>query len=289
VLHQRVLLVTVVIEEAPRIADEDRVEVIEIIETLPWQHRGGVFRLPESQAIRTEDAMAYPDDFLEALGAWQNGWREAADRRLQITKALEDVLSDLNLRPEALSTHEICYRKRFLVANNPQNGGDLVPLIRDGTLDEGVASWTTNRNFAQEFKDPLRTGTVSAIFGHKPQKEEVVLNIKALWTLGDFSAAVSDYKTRGGRHADALLNVRSRQSEVILRVPLLSDEIVGFCGRSSPFETLCELAGLTRDEDIEAFWKQLVDTNTFPEEPRWVSPEGVKNVLQRVRKRFNIG
>jgi K+ transporter len=32
VLHQRVLLVTVVIEEAPRIADEDRVEVIEIIE-----------------------------------------------------------------------------------------------------------------------------------------------------------------------------------------------------------------------------------------------------------------
>jgi KUP system potassium uptake protein len=32
VLHQRVLLVTVVIEEAPRIADEDRAEVIEIIE-----------------------------------------------------------------------------------------------------------------------------------------------------------------------------------------------------------------------------------------------------------------
>jgi KUP system potassium uptake protein len=31
-LHQRVLLVTVVIEEAPRIADEDRAEVIEIIE-----------------------------------------------------------------------------------------------------------------------------------------------------------------------------------------------------------------------------------------------------------------
>ena len=32
VLHQRVVLVTVVIEEAPRIADEDRAEVIEVIE-----------------------------------------------------------------------------------------------------------------------------------------------------------------------------------------------------------------------------------------------------------------
>jgi KUP system potassium uptake protein len=32
VLHQRVLLVTVLIEEAPRIADEDRAEVIEVIE-----------------------------------------------------------------------------------------------------------------------------------------------------------------------------------------------------------------------------------------------------------------
>ena len=32
VLHQRVVLVTVIIEETPRIADEDRAEVIEIIE-----------------------------------------------------------------------------------------------------------------------------------------------------------------------------------------------------------------------------------------------------------------
>ena len=32
VLHQRVVLVTVLIEEAPRIADEDRAEVIEIIQ-----------------------------------------------------------------------------------------------------------------------------------------------------------------------------------------------------------------------------------------------------------------
>ena len=32
VLHERVVLVTVVIEEAPRIADEERAEVIEIIE-----------------------------------------------------------------------------------------------------------------------------------------------------------------------------------------------------------------------------------------------------------------
>src|SRR5258708_23921921 len=32
VLHQRVVLVTVLIEEAPRIADEDRAEIIEVIE-----------------------------------------------------------------------------------------------------------------------------------------------------------------------------------------------------------------------------------------------------------------
>ncbi len=233
--------------------------------------------------------MAYPDDFLEALGAWQNGWLEQAGRRLQITKTLEEVIKDLKLRPEALSIDVTCYRKRFLLANNPQSGGDMMPLIRDGVLDEGVASWTTNRNFAEEFKDPLRTGTVSAIFGHKPQKEEVVLNIIALWTLDGFSAAVNDYKVRGGRHADALLCFRSRQSEVILRAPLLRDEIVSFCGRSSPFETLCELADLTREEDKHAFWKDLIDTNTFPEQPRWLSSEGVKNVLQRVRKRFSLG
>lgn len=232
--------------------------------------------------------MAYPDHFLEALGAWQNGWREQADRREKITKKLLASIKDTSLPKEALSVNVDCYRKRFLVANNHQNGGDMLPLFADGQLNDGVASWTTNQNFAQDFKDSIRTGTISAIFRHTPQPDEIVINIEALWGLDDFQVAVSAYKDRGGPNAEALMHFRSRQSEAILNAPLLRDEIIGFCGKSSPFETLCELAGITSEDEQDQFWSALVEANTFPEQPRWLSPEGVKNVIARVRHRYGI-
>jgi len=168
------------------------------------------------------------------------------------------------------------------------SGESMVPLIRDGILNESVASWTTNKNYAQDFKDPLRTGTVSAIFAHRPKAGEVVLNIEALWATTEFQTAVANYKDRDGPHANALLHFKSRQSEVILNAPLLRDEIVGFCGRSSPFETLCGMAGIAQEEEKDLFWKHLVEGGTFPEQARWLSPQGVKNVLERVRTRFNL-
>jgi len=233
-------------------------------------------------------AVAYPDHFLDALGAWQNGWREQADRRAKITETLLASIENSSLPKEALSVDGYCYRKRFLVANNPQNGGDMLPLFGYGRLNDGVASWTTNQTFAQDFKDPIRTGTISVIFRHAPQPHEIVLNIEALWGLDDFQAAVSAYKDRKGANAGALMHFRSRQSEVILEAPLLRDEIIGFCGKSSPFETLCELAGLTSEEDQDQFWSALEDANAFPEEPFWLSPEGVRNVIERVRRRYGI-
>ena len=62
-----------------------------------------------------------------------------------------------------------------------------------GSIGEGIASWTTELKFAQDFKDPMRDGNVSAVFGHVPKPEEVVLNITALWTDLNFRTAVETY------------------------------------------------------------------------------------------------
>jgi hypothetical protein len=96
--------------------------------------------------------------------------------------------------------------------------------------------------FAQDFKDPLREGTVSAVFGHSPLPAEVVLNIPALWNDPEFQQAVEAYSQGGQPNASALQHFNARQSEVILNCPLRADEIEGFCGRSSPFELLCDSA-----------------------------------------------
>lgn len=103
--------------------------------------------------------MNFSDKFLSALGRWQRGWREDSTLRLEIASELETEIAETGLPAQFQAVNETCYRKRFLVPNNPQNGGDLGPLFLNGFLQEGVASWTTEKRFAQEFKGPIREET----------------------------------------------------------------------------------------------------------------------------------
>jgi hypothetical protein len=231
--------------------------------------------------------MVYSDRFLGALGAWQRGWREDASQREAITKELLDAIAECNLPNRVRSTNLKCYRKRFLVPNNPQNSGDFVPLILNGSLqDEGVASWTTEAKFAQDFKDPLRHGAVSAVFGHTPVPTEVILNIPALWTDPEFQRAVNSYAQAGKPNADALRHFKARQSEIILNSPLRANEIEGFCGRSSPFELLCDLAGIQGEAARDEVWRRLVEAGMFPEQPMWLSKEAALRALANTEAKF---
>ena len=135
--------------------------------------------------------MRFPDQFLCALGAWQNGWGEDADRRLRITENLITAISETLLPPVALAVDAICYRKRFLVPWNPQNDADFFPLFQQGFISEGIASWTTDLLFAKNLKGAIRGGAQAAIFAAKPTPNEVILNIAALNALPEFRAAVA--------------------------------------------------------------------------------------------------
>lgn len=228
----------------------------------------------------------FSDRFLAALGAWQNGWREDRKRRLPITKELLDAISAERLPEQFVTCTKVCFRKRFLVPNNQQNGGDLGPLFLNGFIEEGVASWTTDPKFAQEFKDPLRDGTFSAVFAHRPSADEIVLNVPALWSVPAFQKRVIEFEEIGGLDAKALTHFKFRQGEVILTAKLRYDEVHALCGKSSPFEVLCELQGLSTDAERDSFWSELVAAKKFPEEPCWIEGRKVQNVLERTRCKF---
>lgn len=228
----------------------------------------------------------FSDRFLAALGGWQNGWREEYARRLKITEELRAAIAAEGLSGQFLTCTDVCYRKRFLVPSNPQNGGDLGPLFINGYIDEGVAAWTTDAKFAQEFKDPLRDGTFSVVFAHRPAEGEVVLNVPALWSDPAFKQKVVEFKGSGGVHSDALLNFNFRQNEIIMCAHLSYVEVHAICGRSSPFEVLCELQGFFTDEERDLYWKELVAADRFPEDPRWIEGSGVQNVLERTKAKF---
>ncbi len=209
------------------------------------------------------------------------------DRRKAVTNELLAAIADAGLPNDVRTISQKCFRKRFLVPNNPQNEADFVPLIMKGLLeDEGVASWTTELKFAQDFKNPLRDGTVSAVFGHIPSPGEAILNIPALWRDPDFVSAVNAYSHAGKPNADALQNFKVVQSEIILNAPLRREEIEGFCGRSSPFELLCELAGVHGEGARDRVWRQLCDAGVFPEQPFWLNREAALRALANTEAKF---
>lgn len=230
--------------------------------------------------------MRYSAELLKAIGEWQNGWGEDAARRLAVTDRLREAIAREDLPEVAMRCTEICYRKRFLVPNNPQNGGDLKPLLLQGAVEEGVASWTTDLSFAKEFKEETRLNSVSAVFAHAPAKNEVLLNVKALWGDPEFAAAVAAYADSNGEYAAALRNFRALQSEVILDAPLLVDEVEAFCGRISEFIHLCDIAGLATEEQQDDFWRRMVQADTFPGDARWLDRKGAQRVIARVKKIF---
>jgi hypothetical protein len=235
--------------------------------------------------VRWEAAM-YPTDLLEAIAEWQNGWGEDAARRITITNRLRDAIRDAELSEAYRRVDEVCFRKRFLVPNNPQNGGDLKPLILDGRINEGVASWTTDLSYAKTFKELTRLNNISCVFAHTPTPEEVVLNLKALWDDPDFVNAVKSYVDSRGRYAAALDYFKARQYEVVLDAPLVLEEVEAFCDRISPFGHLCETAELTTAAQQEHFWSLMRQADVYPGDARWLDREKSQRVLERIRSRF---
>lgn len=222
--------------------------------------------------------MNYSDDFLSALGQWQNGWAEDRERRLPIAEQLERSIADL---PGPLPKNEMrpCYRKRFLVPNNPENGGDFVPLFRDGRIDEGLASWTTNLVFAKSFKSKLRVGQIMTIFECKPTPEMVIVDFPALWNDGDFVNSVECYSAKSGPHAAALENFRATQFEMILSASLLADSIVGFGGPVSSVDEIAKSGGIEDLETIEALEDAMNDDRIYQGDLRWVEGMAAQRVF----------
>jgi hypothetical protein len=234
----------------------------------------------------------FPDAFLNALGAWQAGWCEEKDRRLELTARLREAIGAMPPLPEeAMRAPPTCFRKRFLVPNNAQNGGDFWPFFWDGEIAEGVASWTTNYDYCKViFKKNPRPGTIACIFRRKPRASEVVLNIAGLWTGDDFIKAAQLYIDRRGENFQGIRHFRDTQSEVILDAPLTMDDVIAFCGRVPSLDELCTTASISAPEDEDELWRKLVEENLLPTLPYWLegqaSQAAIENAIATIRSQF---
>lgn len=236
------------------------------------------------------ETKTYPDEFLSALGSWQAGWNEDKLRRLACTSALTAAIAAAGRLPdEAFETPEICFRKRFLVRYNSQNGGDFVPLFFNGKIDEGVASWSTNYRYSKLiFKTTPRVDTIATIFKRVPRPGEVVLNIERLWDREDFQRRVDSYVASHGPNSDALRNFGASQAEVVLNAPLEMDAVVAFCGAVPSLESLCETARITSEAEKDKVWAKLVKADLWETQIHWLEGEACTRAMERAFENLQL-
>ena len=230
--------------------------------------------------------MSYDDEFLMALGAWQNGWREDADRRRAITEDLLRAIAALRQPLPRRSPPPVCYRKRFLLPNNPQNDEEMRQLVLTGGIRDGPAAWTTDPEFGRAFKDLLRPGHITALFEHRPSDAEVLVDIPHLWTDPAFADAVTAFAAAGGLHANALQHFNVRQSELILDAPMSATGIIGFTGQIGTYDELFEMAGAHSEAEQDDLIDRIIAANSYPGQARWLGRDGSQRVLTRTRERF---
>lgn len=225
--------------------------------------------------------MKFDANLLQAIGAWQKGWREHQALREELAKNLCDAVRPLS--PEFKTANgQACYRKRFL------HKGELERIIMADWRDEGVVSWTLNRTFAEIFRGKSKDGAVTgAIFRRVPSDEEVIVNIPALWKNTDFVQSAESYRNRGGQHAEALFHFRGAhdQAEIVLTAPLRASEIIALTGSSSPFDDLCDMLSLPHQGRDELF-KELVAQGIAMNELRYVDEIQTQKIIERTQDRM---
>lgn len=218
----------------------------------------------------------FTDELLRAISAWQNGWHEDQMRKALLAESLREHTAGLAVQFRRVTGS--CFRKRFV------QKGELVDLLLKDSLDEGIASWTTDRRFAERFKGLARDGAVSAaIYCHNPLPEEVIVNVGELWQRREFVTDAEAFRERHPDDAKALFHFRERQSEVVLTAVLKGSEIVALSGASSPFEELCDAEGIAEGER-DALFRKLVDDGVYPGELRYI--DSAQDVIARTILRF---
>ena len=217
--------------------------------------------------------MSYSDEFLEALGHWQNGWGEDQGKRARLAESLKAVYE--NIPAKVRTPPEKCFRKRFL------HYGDYVDVFLNDHKDEGVTSWTTDKAWAERFKDLTKEGAIAAaIFRHSPVVQEVLVNIPALWKDEEFVQAASKFKEVESVAATALWHFRDTQSEVIIDTPLKGSEIVAMVAKSSHFDDICDYYEVPEPKRDDLF-RELIESGDKIAQPRWVEEEGVSRAASR--------
>lgn len=223
-------------------------------------------------AIRTD---LYPDDLIRAINDWQAGSKDKERKTRKLREASRQLPARYREAPE------VVYRQ---VRANAELA---VGVAMDAIPDE-VSSWTTSKDIAQRFREhDLDREKVLMIFARHPTRDDIILNLNAIYADAEFMVTVEAAEARLNRQFSAIRKWKGSQQEVVLEETVVgNDEIVAL----GAFRRLDDAVPMIGDRDPSApsddeIFLKLTGRRT--DEHFWVPPDsagdGVRNAAEKIR------
>jgi hypothetical protein len=215
--------------------------------------------------------------FLQAVNDWQRGGSHKQKVKRGATLKARSLLIDERFRRCATT----CFRQEAHEKDR------VWQLLADDALDETIAAWTVDLPSAMNLKGGVPPpGLQGVIFEIIPPPGSVVLNLVELYGDAEFLEAVARQKADIIAYGDGIGKYGASQHEVVLELGSLAQaDIRHYGGYASSRRELAKIYfGRTpTEEDLNAFDQLCEQANVPLSGSWWLSPEGTKAVLSRIR------
>lgn len=202
-------------------------------------------------------------ELLQAINDWQI---DSTSKRAQ---ALKNVA--YNLPERYRSASQLCFRRISL------EGKYLMKLGTSYKLSEKISSWTFDLEFTKKFKHGVPPhGYQGVVFEYKPNREEIILNLHALYSDEFFKAFVKANQKDVKNFSKGIGKYGNSQSEIILDVEFLPLNAIRLWGGYSSDESNLALKYYDRIKISLAKRKQfkrLMKKANVKCGPRWLEGE----------------
>ncbi len=215
----------------------------------------------------------YSKEFIKAISRWQMGSKNKSKK----AKTLKKEIKACKLESPFNVYKGDCFRKIDLTDNSVYELGTSLKL------KEQLSSWTNSIDIAKTFKKGPSRELISCIICHKPSKEEVVLNLHALYSDPNFVKAIAECSNH---EIKGIMKYWNSQKEIILELDLVP--ITEICSLGGHIGTPEEIAEIKNEEEfkplaltVEIVMDGLKKNGFNIGDDWWLSREGTQSVIYR--------
>lgn len=210
---------------------------------------------------------------LKAINEWQIDSSDSRGNKLKSLSA--------NLPSNFVTCNHVCYRKIELGKSG------IFSIIGKNRLKEKISSWSQSVEVAKKFKYGVSTkdGEQSLILRYSPTANEVILNLKEVYSSPLFHQAVAYYESQIKNINRGIKKYGDSQREIILEVDEVSLSNIHMLGGHSSYIDIAH-SGQVYKRFKEGCTIVLTKDNLKFRVFKWIDPFKTQKVLKNTLNKY---